>query len=73
MKMCEEKEVEMLDIPYRTQLDLNRIQRTCAKYLGSIIPWKPLNSIKKEQKWNYYHDQERKIGWCFNPKVLTLS
>ena len=59
------------DIAFRMRSDLNRIEETCAKYLGTVIPWQPLNSIKKQDKWNYYLDKSRKMGWCFNPKVCS--
>ena len=69
IKVFDEKEDDSFDIPFRSKRDLNQIQWTCAKYLGTKIPWKPLNSLKKEDAWNYFRDEEHKIGWCFNPKV----
>jgi len=67
------KKEDMYEISYRMAYDSNRIKVTCTKYLGTLIPWKPLNSVKDEDKWNYYHDKERKIGWCFNPKVRNYT
>ena len=72
-KVCEQKGDDTLVDPIRYQRDLSRIQRTCAKYLGSLIPWTPFSTNKKEHKWNYYVDDEHKIGWCLNPKVLGLK
>ena len=70
--ICTQKRNDTFVDPIRYQRDLSRIQRTCIKYLGSLIPWKPLSTNKKEDKWNYYVDKERKIGWCLNPKVFYL-
>ena len=72
-KVCKEKEDDTLVDTIRYQRDLSRIQRTCAKYLGSLIQWTPFSTNKKEDKWNYYVDDEHKIGWCLNPKVLDLQ
>ena len=60
---------DMPDISLPIISDEMRIRETCAKYLGTVIPWRPLNSRKKEAYWNYYHDKDRHIGWCLNPKV----
>ena len=56
----------------RLQNDLERIKKTCAKYLGKRIKWQPLSSFKQTHRWNYYHDRDRKIGWCLVPKVKFI-
>ena len=71
--ICTQKRNDTFVDPIRYQRDLSRIQRTCAKYLGSVIPWTPFSTNKKEDKWNFYVDKEHKIGWCLNPKVLDLQ
>ena len=51
----------------KMQNDANNIKKVCAEYIGSADPWLPLTP---PDGWNYYHDRSRKIGWCFNPKVI---
>ena len=59
------------DMLLRIRYDKKRIKDTCAKYLGTLIPWRPFNSVQNETKWNYYRDKDRQFGWCLNPKVRS--
>ena len=50
--------------------DRNRIETTCAKYLGSVDPWLPVRPQENAQ--NYYVDNDKKRGWCVNAKVRII-
>ena len=65
------KNEEGTEVASRIQRDSDRIRETCTKYLGNLIPWQPLKSSKKEDKWNYYYDNSRNMGWCLNAKVFV--
>ena len=60
---------DTFDVEVRKQNDAINIKKICAKYLRSVNPWLPINPQMPLNKWNYYLDKSRKIGWCFNPKV----
>ena len=47
--------------------DKNQVEKTCAKYLGSVDPWLPVRPHLNVQ--NYYLDNEKKRGYCVNAKV----
>ena len=59
------------ETPLRIRNDAENIRITCERYLGKEIPWLPLNSNKKVDISNYFHDKDRKLGWCLVPKVCS--
>ena len=62
------KELSLVDVvETQIQKDAVNIQKVCAKYRGSIAPWLPIKSQIHVK--NFYLDQNRKLGWCVNPKV----
>ena len=50
--------------------DKNRIEKTCARYLGSTDPWLPVRPQKNVQ--NYYVDNDKRRGYCVNAKVIKI-
>ena len=52
--------------------DAKSIQKTCAKYFGSVHPWLPVKSNINTIKY-YYFDRTKKLGWCVNAKVNNLK
>lgn len=55
----------------RISRDAERIQKTCAKYAGSLNPWLPLKPNINVQY--YYLERTKKLGWCVNAKVSHFS
>ena len=59
------------NIKRRILSDKNKIEKVCAKYIGSHDPWLPVQPVKNVQ--HYYIDNDKKRGYCVNAKVKTLS
>ena len=58
-------------IKRRILSDNYKIEKVCAKYLGSHDPWLPVQPVKNVQ--HYYIDNDKKRGYCLNAKVKILS
>ena len=54
-------------IENRIKADKKRIEKTCYKYRRSIDAWLA-NKIRKIE-WNYFLEENKKLGYCVNPKV----
>lgn len=63
-------EEKLENIRKRVISDKNKIEKTCAKYLGIVDPWLPVRPQENVQ--NYYVDNDKKRGWCVNAKVRII-
>ena len=51
--------------------DRKLIEKTCARYLGSLDPWLPVKAPKNGPcGMCYYIDDDNKRGYCVNAKVI---
>ena len=55
------------DIQLRITKDKKNIEKTCAKYRGSLDPWLPLKPFDDHR--GMYIDEDKKRGYCINSKV----
>lgn len=68
MKSYELNSVRIFEIiKNRIRTDRKRIDKICAKYLGSNDAWVTNDTQKNEL--NYFIDKSNRLGYCLNAKV----
>ena len=62
---------KFLNTKQRIVKDKQLIEKTCARYLGSLDPWLPVTPPKNGIcGMCYYIDEDNKRGYCVNAKVI---
>ena len=64
---------KFLNTKQRIIKDKKRIEKTCARYLGSQDPWLPVIPPKNGIcGMCYYIEKNKKLGHCVNAKVIDF-
>ena len=64
---------KFLNTKQRIVKDKQLIEKTCARYLGSLDPWLPVTPPKHGIcGMCYYIEENKKLGHCANAKVIDL-
>ena len=64
---------KFLNTKQRIVKDKQLIEKTCARYLGSLDPWLPVTPPKNGIcGMCYYIEENKKLGHCANAKVIDF-